>query len=103
VGDDDYTVTAVDQFLTVSAIVLPYLSIHVSDAERSVLVMITYRRQLVNVTFNTAWLWVKEIRYHSIYVSASIYRETNVAHSNIRNIVRHLGGVDRASQALIRW
>jgi hypothetical protein len=69
-----------------------------NDIER-----ITYRRQLVNMTFYTAWLWVKEIRYHSIYVSASIYSETDVAHCNIRNIVRHLGGVDRASQALIQW
>jgi hypothetical protein len=64
---------------------------------------ITYRRQLVDMTFNATWLWVKEIRYHSMYVSATIYSETDVAHCNIRNIVGHLGGVVRASQALIRW
>jgi hypothetical protein len=55
------------------------------------------------MTFDATWLRVKEIRYHSMCVSASIYSETDIAHCNIRNIVRHLGGVDRASQALIQW
>jgi hypothetical protein len=108
VGDDYYTMAAINQFLeNVSCCVMVHIP-NTLDAEAMLMPhndneQITYRRQLVNMTFNTAWLWVKEIRYHPIYVSASIYSGTDIAHCNIRNIVRHLGGVDRASQALIRW
>jgi len=55
------------------------------------------------MTFNASRLWIEEIGYHTMYVSICVYSETDVGLRDIRDVVRHLGGVDRASQALIRW
>jgi hypothetical protein len=79
VGDNYYTMATVNQFLRNVSCCVMIRAHHTSDAERSVYALITYGRQLVNMTFNTAWLWIKEIRYHSTYVSAAIYSEMGVA------------------------
>jgi hypothetical protein len=30
------------------------------------------------MAFNATWLWIEEVRYHSIYVSALIYNEMGI-------------------------
>lgn len=49
------------------------------------------------MTFDASWLWIEEIGYHTIYVSTCIYSKVDTALRDVRNVVRHLGGVDRAS------
>jgi hypothetical protein len=54
------------------------------------------------MAFNASWLRIEEIGYHTIQVSIYIYSKFDTALYDVRDVVRHLGDVDRASQALIR-
>ena len=97
-SDYDDTVATVNQFLTRSAV---YDSIpatmakwHADEHVRMTADIYDFQRLQVVDRRN-------QISYYTRQRLLSM--ECGHLHSNIRNVVRHFGGVDRASEALIRW